>query len=272
MSLDRNALARIIAERLRSHRDSLRAQWLNSTPIRYFFQENLLPEDLVRSLAEAFPSPEKLTLRSSLREHKRVGVDIRRYDPSIGECLFAFQHPEVIQAISEITQLKGLEADPTLYASGISVMGKGDFLNPHLDNSHDGDGLRYRVLNLLFYVSPGWNLENGGTLELWNSSVTKAQVILSNFNRLIVMGTDNTNWHSVSKVLVDQPRYCVSNYYFSKNSPLGEKHYTQVTTFTGRPEEPLNRFLLQADALLRNLAGRLLPNYRKKSKHRILPS
>lgn len=244
------------------------AQWVSTAPIRHFFLDDLLPAEEARSLARQFPDPNTLILRSSLRERKRVGVDVKHYAPQIGECLFALQEPAVVQAIARITGLKDLEPDPSLYASGISVMGRGDFLNPHLDNSHDGEGRRYRALNILFYVSPGWELKNGGSLELWDPAVTRAQTIWSKFNRLVVMETHQTNWHSVGRVLVDQPRFCVSNYYFSRTSPTG-KDYTQVTTFAGRPEQPLKRLALKLDSFLRNTGGRLFPRYRQKSKHRI---
>lgn len=41
----------------------------------------------------------------------------------------------------------------------------------------------YRALNLLYYVSPGWRLENGGNLELWDEHVTTPMTVESRFNR-----------------------------------------------------------------------------------------
>lgn len=268
-ALNRRGIAELIAQKLRTDRQGLAERWRSSGPVRHLVVDGLLPEAQVLALSNQFPDPEKLMLRSSLRERKRVGVEIAKYPAAIAEHLFAFQEPEVVRAIAEITGLRALEPDPTLYASGISIMGKGDFLRPHLDNSHDGDGKRYRVLNLLFYVSPGWRMENGGSLELWDPRVTKPVTLVSQFNRLVVMETHNASWHSVSRVLVDRPRYCLSNYYFSQRSPLGGKPYTQVTTFAGRPEEPVIRLALLADNLMRNLAGRLLPAYRSATRHRI---
>ncbi len=265
---NRQAIANAAAQKIRSHREALSAQWKATAPIRHFLVDDLLPAEEVRSLARQFPDPATLMLRSSLREHKRVGIDVKRYAPIIGEYLFAFQEPAVVQAVEAVTGLAGLEADPTLYASGISVMGKGDFLEPHLDNSHDGDGRRYRALNILFYVSPDWREENGGNLELWDPAVRRAQTLVSKFNRLVVMETHQTNWHSVNRVQADQPRCCVSNYYFSIASPLG-RDYRQVTTFQGRPEEPLKRLLLALDSGFRNALGRIVPARLRKSKHRL---
>ena len=88
-------------------------------------------------------------------------------------------------------------------------MGKGDFLNPHIDNSHNMQRNKYRRLNLLYYVSPEWNLKCGGNFELWDKKVKSKKTIVSSFNKLIIMETTEESWHSVNKVLVDNLRCCV---------------------------------------------------------------
>ena len=135
------------------------------------------------------------------------------------------------------------------------MMFRGDFLNPHIDNSHDAERKRYRRLNLLYYVSPNWKLKNGGNLEVWNEDQTKAKTIIAKTNRLIVMETNKTSWHSVSKVEINSPRCCVSNYYFSKISP-DHSAYSHVTSFTGRPDEILKRSIGVIDNALRNFVSR----------------
>ncbi len=146
---------------------------------------------------------------------------------------------------------------------------KDDFLNPHIDNSHDGDLRNFRVLNLLYYVSPGWALENGGNLELWDEGLANPVTIHSRFNRLVIMETNPRSWHSVSHVQVVEPRMCVSNYYFSKESPTG-RPYRNVTTFRGRPEDPLlQRVLLRADAVMLNGLGRIAPWLLTRNRHRL---
>jgi Rps23 Pro-64 3,4-dihydroxylase Tpa1-like proline 4-hydroxylase len=135
-------------------------------------------------------------------------------------------------------------------------MFKDDFLNPHIDNSHDAKRERYRRLNLLYYVSPDWKIENGGNLELWDSSITKPLTITALPNRLAVMETNNKSWHSVSRVTADKPRCCVSNYYFSKISP-DNKSYFHVTSFSGRPEESLKRIVGLADNSVRNILSKV---------------
>ena len=66
---------------------------------------------------------------------------------------------------------------------------------------------------LLYYVTPGWRLENGGNLELWDCAVRRNVTLVSQFNRLVLMETTPWSWHSVSPVVADGFRCCVSNYY-----------------------------------------------------------
>ena len=271
MDICRNEMGRLIAERIRSQSAGLKQMWAESRPVKHFFVDDLLPGDQALVVARNYPDPEKMILRSSLRERKRAGVNIHDYHPAIGECLFAFQHADVIAAIAEVTGLEGVEADPTLYASGISMMAKGDFLNPHIDNSHDGDRQRYRLLNLLFYVSPDWRMENGGNLELWDEKISRPHTILSKFNRLVVMQTDQRSWHSVNKVTADVTRLCVSNYYFGAK-PASATAYLNVTTFAGRPDEMIKRPLLRLDATVLNALGKTFPRLTKMTRHRLRAS
>ena len=104
---------------------ALKKQWNKAAPTRHFIIDDLLPE-------------------------------------FIRECLFSFQHESILASIEKIIGIQSLHADKSLYASGVSLMGKNDYLNPHLDNSHDRISNKYRCLNLLYYVSENWNQENGG--------------------------------------------------------------------------------------------------------------
>ena len=175
------------------------------------------------------------------------------------------KYGRVVNLISEICNIKTIEPDPKLYAGGLSMMFKDDFLNPHIDNSHDLVRKKFRRLNLLYYVSPNWVLENGGNFELWNESRTQPYTIISKQNRLVVMETNKSSWHSVSKVLTNQPRCCVSNYYFSKESPDGDKYF-HVTSFMGRPEQPLRRFVGSLDNYLRNFVSKTFKIGRGKNQ------
>jgi Rps23 Pro-64 3,4-dihydroxylase Tpa1-like proline 4-hydroxylase len=253
---------------LTSRQVELEKSWRDSKPVRHVVLDDLLPDEIATRISRAFPAPDTLQQKNSLRERKRVGVQVEKYDPIIGDALFAFQHPDVVAAVGRITNIPQMIADPSLYVGGISVMAKDDFLNPHVDNSHDGDQKLYRVVNLLYYTAPDWQEEYGGHLELWDKAVRNPVRLSCRFNRLAIMETNLDSWHSVCRVTGDRPRQCVSNYFFSA-APAGGVAYKHVTTFTGRPEEPLKRVVLGVmDGMVLNTIGRLFPSVLKRNRLR----
>jgi Rps23 Pro-64 3,4-dihydroxylase Tpa1-like proline 4-hydroxylase len=248
--MKRNEYAKLIAARLETELTRMRGEFKKHT-IQSCWIDNLLPQEVALEVFEAFPDKSTMTLRKSLRERKHVAAQMNLYAPILEEIVYAFQCQMVVDLVTEITGIQGMVPDGRLYAGGISLMAKDNFLNPHLDNSHDKNLEMYRVLNLLYYVTPKWDHEQGGNLELWDDGPKGVQrEITSQFNRLALMATHEKSWHSVSQVSVDRSRCCVSNYYFSAK-PLEDHKYFHVTSFRGRPEQPLRDLVLQGDIALR---------------------
>jgi Rps23 Pro-64 3,4-dihydroxylase Tpa1-like proline 4-hydroxylase len=251
---DQQYITELILSKISSSRSSIKSQWENpeETNTRHFVIDELLEPTICTRIYDSFPKDgHRFYSRKSFRERKKTSGRLSDYDEVLSHITFALQDPRVVALISEIVGIDRLEPDPKLYAGGLSMMFAGDFLNPHIDNSHDAERKRYRRLNLLYYVSPDWKLENGGNFELWNSERTRPKTILAAANRLVVMETNKYSWHSVSKVQTDNPRCCVSNYYFSDVSP-DLSSYFHVTSFVGRPNELFKRVWCVLDNAARN--------------------
>jgi len=248
----RAEIADHILARLEQEKSSIRQSYEETKgAIGYFYVDDLLPEEMALAIYQAFPQTDAMKLNKSLREDKYIAAQMDRYDPILEEVLFSFQDQRIVDFISSVCDIDSLYPDENLYAGGISRMEQSQFLNPHLDNSHDKDRDKWRVLNLLYYVSPGWEVEYGGNLELWPDGMKGKQVtVQSKFNRLAVMATHDTLWHSVSPVTHDAARCCISNYYFSESSLKDDLNF-HVTSFRGRPEQKFRDLALQADAVLR---------------------
>lgn len=241
-----------ICRQLEQHKATLQAEFSRSSQIPTFHLDDLLDEQAVREIHAVFPHEQHMRELKSLREHKYVAMQLDQFDPRIEEIIYAFQDPKVVELITEITGIAGLFPDHQLYAGGISVMSQGNYLNPHLDNSHNKEQNAYRVLNLLYYVSPDWQPELGGNLELWDHGLHRpCRTIDYRFNRLVVMMTNRTSWHSVSPIAQARRRCCVSNYYFSFQSP-SEREYSHATSFRARPGQPVRDVILQGDSFVRN--------------------
>jgi Rps23 Pro-64 3,4-dihydroxylase Tpa1-like proline 4-hydroxylase len=255
-----DAFASFLHSKLRGLADSIKAQWSHpeGTTTRHFVVDDLLPGEVCRAIHTAFPRDgHGFFNRDSFRERKKTSANLDAYDPILTDITYAFQDRAIVDLVAELVGFRDIEPDPKLYAGGLSMMFRGDFLNPHIDNSHDAERGRYRRLNLLYYVSPGWKIENGGNFELWDEARSTPRTVAALTNRLVVMETTKTSWHSVSPLTADVPRCCVSNYYFSKISPDASEYF-HVTSFSGRPEETFKRAVGIADNALRNLVAKTL--------------
>lgn len=254
----KEALVDLICAKLEAQQQDLTTQFhaTRQQVVGHFVVDNFLPEEIANAIYHAFPNNEVMRLMDSFRERKLTYKQLDNTHVLLKNITFAIQSPRVIAIVEKITGIAKQTPDNSLYAGGISKMCKGHFLNPHLDNSHDGERNRYRTVNLLYYVSPAWKVEFGGNLELWDQKVKTPTVIASLFNRFVVMETNRKSWHSVSPVLVEKERCCVSNYYFSQQSPEGEEYFN-VTSFNARPEHKIRRIYCKIDNALRHCARKI---------------
>lgn len=230
--------------------------------IRTFYVDNLLPEELAKRAFNCFdldgPNWRKM---SSFREQKQTSKKFESFDSILKNVTFALQDQRVLDCISEITSMKNLKNDPSLYAGGLSYMKNGDFLKHHIDNSHDMNRKYYRRLNLLYYVTPNWDISSGGNLSLYNSLNKEKKIIHSKFNRLVVMETHPLSYHGVTKIVSSRKvaRCCISNYYFSKESPAEENYY-HITSFIDEEAGFPSRLKFKLDTLLRNIIRKVKPS------------
>ncbi len=159
MTINKTNLAELIFKKLTVSRERLKNEFNQSGRINSCIIDDLLPEKIAKEIYEAYPSPEEMALHKSLRENKRIAAQMDLYNPILEQAVFAFQDERILRIVEEITGLKEMIPDEHLYAGGISLMATGNFLNPHLDNSHDNDRENYRVLNLLYYVTGSTHLK-----------------------------------------------------------------------------------------------------------------
>lgn len=266
--LSTNEIAELIYDKISADKTNLKNAYQETKDhIGYFYIDNILPEYIAKKCFDVFPKKSEMRVLKSIREYKFVSAQMDKHNTFLEQIIYAFQDPRIVKLIGEICEIDNLFADEFLYAGGISLMDEGNFLHPHLDNSHDVDRERWRVLNLLYYVSPNWETENGGHLELWPNGPKKKPIVLeSKYNRLIVMATHCKSWHSVNKVRVDNKRCCISNYYFS-DMPLKESDNFHVTKFRGRPEDLFTNIILGLDSNLRMLVRRIFKKGIRKNPH-----
>lgn len=255
---DRTHIADLIVSRLQAEMAKATAEYRTPGQIPSCQIMDLLPAELAHEIFGRFPTSDRMILKRSIKENKHIAAQMDNYDPLLEEAVFAFQDPRIVTLIAQMTGLTSLEPDVDLYAGGISAMSQGAYLRPHLDNSHDKRRQRYRVLNLLYYVTPDWQEDYGGCLQLWDDGPRgKPRTIISKFNSLAIMVTNKASWHSVNEVRHAERRCCVSNYYFSRQSPE-QGDYFHATSFRGEPGQVSADLVMRADNALRTAALKVI--------------
>lgn len=239
----RETLAALIVERLNEARTSVTAQW-QRYQIQHFVVDELLPPSLANALFAEFPAPSHMRLVRGLRQNTYVTNHLRSH---LEEIVRAFQDPSVLDALSEVVGATQLLPDANLSASGISLMTRGGFQNPHIEPSHDEFRQNYRVLTANYHLTPDWRLSDGGHLELWHDGLSSyPTTTLAKFNRLIVIATHRASWHSISPVDSRRSRCCIFNCYYSPESLVREE-YDHLDVFRGRPEQWIRDLWLRGE-------------------------
>ena len=110
--------------------------------------------------------------------------------------------PETYKAISRLLspefckQFGSVRADYGLHGGGLHSHARGGKLNVHLDyDIHPKIGLQ-RYLNLIVYLTPGWQPEWGGELGFWSDPDTFTESVWCKFNRAVVFETKG-QWHGL---------------------------------------------------------------------------
>src|ERR1700742_4869378 len=85
--LTRQAMGAHIAQRLRQEQAALKPIWDSNPNIRYFYIDNVLPEEWASTIRAAYPDPSAMTFKESLRERKYIAAQMNKYNPVLEEII-----------------------------------------------------------------------------------------------------------------------------------------------------------------------------------------
>ena len=102
MEINRATMGAHIAARLGSRAGELAEIWQHTAPLRHFYIDDVLPQDWVHAVRNAFPAPETMSLKKSMREFKYIAAQMEKYNPLLEEAVYAFQQPDVLKKIEAV--------------------------------------------------------------------------------------------------------------------------------------------------------------------------
>lgn len=235
----------------------------NAHPFPFGQFENFLEPWAATKAMDAFPrvKDEGWIHYIHVNEKKHGLNKMDRIPPFLQDVIRELNSDEFVSALSELTGIAGLQADPSLEGGGLHQTQRGGFLNIHADFTvHPHKRNWRRRVNVLVYLNQEWQPEYKGDLELWTRDMKEcAQKIGPVFNRCVIFNTDEDSYHGLPEPIAcpqDLTRKSIALYYFTEEDTAPRK---RATNYKARPGDGFKSVLIyldrQAIVLYNNLKG-----------------
>lgn len=220
---------------------ALASDYQGAAPFPHIVIEDLLDQELLREVAQTYPSTEGKTYFD--RQQERFKYQFRPDEVPGGltrNLLAELNSSAFLAFLEEMTGIKGLIPDPYFSGGGLHLTKAGGHLSIHADFNIHGEMKLERRLNLLVYLNDDWLPEYGGELELWDKKMRGcAKSIAPLLGRAVVFNTSLDSFHGQPNPLTcppDRDRRSIATYYYTavEQGLTGVKKRT--TTFQTRPQ------------------------------------
>ena len=202
----------------------LRASFEHAQPFSHVvIDEFFLPEIAAALEADIPPFNDPAWSQySNPIEEKRALNHWDRFPPTTYR-VFSYLNSAFLSSLSELTGVEGLLADAGLHGGGWHLHGRGGKLNVHLDYSVHPKLHLERRLNLIVYLTQGWDPAWGGALGLWTHDEQNEHpgelvtAVDCRFNRAVIFDT-TYSWHGLPEPLTCPPgvyRKSIATYYLT---------------------------------------------------------
>lgn len=231
---------------------SLARQYREASPTHFFGIDDFLEPGFAREVAAAYPSFSQAlhaggTEFARLNEDGKVQLNRAATFPEPVRRLHELLSSETfLGALSTITGIEDLVADPGLAGAGMHLMGPCGYLDVHADFNYVAARKLYRRLNILVYLTPDWADAWGGEFELWDPDVRHClQVVPPKFNRLMLFNTTDQSFHGVRAIRCPDgmTRNSFAAYYYTRSAPPGWDGRHHSTIYRARPDEWRKRYV-----------------------------
>ena len=185
----------------------VKEQFKNSTPFNHVIIDNFFQPHIAEQLATEFPSYNNpgLGFYDNAIENKKV---LNKWDkfPKLTYQAFTYlAREEFVKNMRELIGEQNLWMDVGLNGGGWHMHGRGGKNNVHLDYNIHPKLREQRKLNIIVYMTPNWQPEWEGGLELWTHDPINyapkdlVKTVENKFNRAVIFDTTQNSWHGLPK-------------------------------------------------------------------------
>lgn len=233
----------------------------NADPYPFAQFENFLEPWAAHKAMESFPAVKDQGwihyMHVNEKKHGLNKMDL--IPPFLQEVIKELNSDEFVAAISKLTGIQGLKADPSLEGGGLHQSQRGGFLNIHADFTvHPHKRNWRRRVNLLVYLNEGWQPEYKGDLELCTRDMKECrQKISPVFNRVVLFNTDEDSFHGLPEPIQcpeGMTRKSIALYYFTEEKTAPKK---RATNYRARPDDGIKSFFIWLDKQMISLYNTL---------------
>lgn len=204
-------------------------------PYKHAVIDELLPMDIVDAVAAELPDESqsgcphwatKCYLQKG-SEYQKKELAPEAFGPATRALFRELRSARFVRFLEDLSGVSGLFPDPAYQGSGVHITSDGGYLNVHADfNARHLQPVMHRRVNMFIYLTPGWQEEYGGHLELWNRRMDKCeQRILPSYGRFVVFRSDSFSYHGHPLPMRLPPnvmRRSIAFYYYTKTRPRRE--------------------------------------------------
>ena len=200
--------------------DNLQNQFSNATPFEHIVIDDFLNNDYANKLYDHFPEQfDNWYTYENPIEVKYSYDNINETEDELKNYFYYLSSNNMIDIFRKLTNIDDLTYDEYLHGAGLHCHPKYGKLNIHLDYEKHPITGKERRLNIILFLSKGWNQKWGGQNELWDKDakkcITKTDI---KFNRAIIFKTNDISWHGLPSPIncpEDHFRKSLAFYYVS---------------------------------------------------------
>jgi hypothetical protein len=205
------AHAEILNPRLHSEKEALGSTFREAKPFPHVVISDFFARDVAQRLLDDFPSFEDRYATGETGEvgRKAARRNVRDISDAYREVDDFIQTSEFLNFMSEMTGIPDLMYDAEYHGGGTHENVNGASLYTHVDFNYHPKGW-HRRLNLIVYLTPEWQEEWGGNLELhsnpWDPWTDEVETVPAEFNHAIVFETSEHSWHGFPEIRLPEDR------------------------------------------------------------------
>lgn len=205
--------------------EQLNKKHFEGAPVPYTVIDNFLPEDIYQSIVADINNISNYTVFANTSSSRRECRDFKEA-PLLQSLSHGFNSSKFLYWIEKITGIEKLIPDPHLRGGGLSRISSGDKLGLHTDFNWNDQLSVNRKVNLILYLTPNWQSDWDGDLELWNKENTECTTSIEpRGNRLALWNYETWLVHGNSKMLntpADVSRDNLIHFYYTSNATWEE--------------------------------------------------